>query len=522
MTQVRDQVGRRMVLAIALISALPLCVASLGWLAGSLVEAPVESATEKNLQFADERRRAADLSRRLFDLLVDPVTNSADIGEQERDAREYLIALNLVAPQLDSRALAADYDGVPDQPAYSFVNLMTDIAAHAETLLAARTEVAEAEQLLIARKRHIAERIVQLEQRSRAVQGADPEMLAFRANARRLSAIVDSLQLGFAVEIVAEGQARFAAVVREMVFQATNLADPVARESLSAPLRELFGLALSVETDSAFAVAGRGTAAQLAMRKGQRELQRIEDQFDGALAAVDLANTARLRATVNEANEVIRLTRAGLILASVLSALIALAVAQFYVRGYLLRRFGDLQRESHRLAAGQVDEPVVVSGSDAIARVATNLESLRQVAERQLHDQATLQSRNAELEAVRADLQRFAYVASHDLRAPLRAVQNLAGFLQEDLSGKVPDESLHHVALISARVGRLDELLASLLEYSRAAGEEPAPEVFDVSEFLHDCARLALDQRFLTEIDGEPLRVRTARSPLEQVVGCTR
>ena len=53
-----------------------------------------------------------------------------------------------------------------------------------------------------------------------------------------------------------------------------------------------------------------------------------------------------------------------------------------------------------------------------------------------------------EAKASSEELEQFAYIASHDLRAPLRAVANLAGFLQEDLEGKIPEESAKHLDLI--------------------------------------------------------------------------
>lgn len=65
------------------------------------------------------------------------------------------------------------------------------------------------------------------------------------------------------------------------------------------------------------------------------------------------------------------------------------------------------------------------------------------------------------------ELDRFAYVTSHDLKAPLRAIANLATWLGEDLSGNISEESQHHLNLMQSRVERMDGLIKGLLEYSR-------------------------------------------------------
>ena len=71
-----------------------------------------------------------------------------------------------------------------------------------------------------------------------------------------------------------------------------------------------------------------------------------------------------------------------------------------------------------------------------------------------------LQRRNRELD-------QFAYVVSHDLKAPLRALSSLAGWIHEDNSGKLGEESERHLELMQQRVMRMGGLLDGLLEYSR-------------------------------------------------------
>ena len=65
------------------------------------------------------------------------------------------------------------------------------------------------------------------------------------------------------------------------------------------------------------------------------------------------------------------------------------------------------------------------------------------------------------------ELDRFAYVTSHDLKAPLRAIANLATWLGEDLDGQIPEDNQQQLHLMQSRVQRMDNLIQGLLEYSR-------------------------------------------------------
>ncbi|MBK7856242.1 MAG: hybrid sensor histidine kinase/response regulator [Bacteroidetes bacterium] len=70
-------------------------------------------------------------------------------------------------------------------------------------------------------------------------------------------------------------------------------------------------------------------------------------------------------------------------------------------------------------------------------------------------------------EKLTEQLEKFIYITSHDLNAPVRAIDNLADWLKEDLGDKVNDEIAENLSLLKNRVKRLDILLNGLLDYSR-------------------------------------------------------
>ncbi|MFT3708098.1 MAG: CHASE domain-containing protein [Archangium sp.] len=72
------------------------------------------------------------------------------------------------------------------------------------------------------------------------------------------------------------------------------------------------------------------------------------------------------------------------------------------------------------------------------------------------------------LEASNAELDQFASVASHDLKAPLRGIAQLASWLEEDLGDKLSEENRKHLGLLQGRVRRLVALIDGILGYARA------------------------------------------------------
>jgi two-component system sensor histidine kinase/response regulator len=76
--------------------------------------------------------------------------------------------------------------------------------------------------------------------------------------------------------------------------------------------------------------------------------------------------------------------------------------------------------------------------------------------------------RSAELAAAYHDLESFSYSISHDLRAPLRSMDGFAAILESDFAEQLGDEGRRILSIIRAGSQKMDELIVSLLEFSRA------------------------------------------------------
>jgi len=147
----------------------------------------------------------------------------------------------------------------------------------------------------------------------------------------------------------------------------------------------------------------------------------------------------------------------------------------------------------------------------------------RKSAERELQSlnetlEDSVANRTAEAERRAEYLEQFAYVASHDLKAPLRAVSNLAGWIEEDLADRLDNSSKEQLALLRNRVLRMHDLIEGLLEYSRVGGNTDVEDRIDCRELLNEITdSLSPPEGFKIKIKGEMPIVYTDRLQFGQV-----
>ena len=129
-----------------------------------------------------------------------------------------------------------------------------------------------------------------------------------------------------------------------------------------------------------------------------------------------------------------------------------------------------------------------------------------------------IQIRQQELERSNRDLDQFAYVASHDLKAPLRAISTLSRWLEEDLGEDLPAESQEQMRLLRDRVQRMDALVDGILKYSRVGRIETRGEVVDVGQLLAETVELIDPPAGFEVVIAPDMPTLTAkRLPLSQV-----
>lgn len=133
-------------------------------------------------------------------------------------------------------------------------------------------------------------------------------------------------------------------------------------------------------------------------------------------------------------------------------------------------------------------------------------------AEEEIKDYArSLENKNAELD-------QFAYVVSHDLKAPLRAINNLSEWIVEDLEDIVDDDTKKNLELLRGRVHRMENLINGILDYSRVGRKETKRESFNTADLLNELIDiLGVDTNVSITVQDSMPQLFTEKILLEQV-----
>ena len=203
----------------------------------------------------------------------------------------------------------------------------------------------------------------------------------------------------------------------------------------------------------------------------------------------------------------------------------------------------DSEAQARRLAAEQAAHAEAERRSAELAELNQRLQEQAVELETQAEElrilAETLHQRNDELRAALADartaretaersaaavidayreLDQFAYVASHDLKAPLRGIANLAQWIQDDTGERLGDESAEHIRLLQGRVHRMEALIDGILAYSRAGRMLNSPEQIDTGALVREVIELLAPPDEVTiEVPSQMPTVIAERVPLQQV-----
>ena len=119
--------------------------------------------------------------------------------------------------------------------------------------------------------------------------------------------------------------------------------------------------------------------------------------------------------------------------------------------------------------------------------------AVRDISERKKAEQVR-ESLIRELEAKNAELERFGYAVTHDLKSPLVTIRGFADYLEKDAREGRADRLAQDAARIGEAVGRLQRLLDRLFELSRAGRAVGPPAAVPVAELVQDSLRLLRDR----------------------------
>ncbi len=147
--------------------------------------------------------------------------------------------------------------------------------------------------------------------------------------------------------------------------------------------------------------------------------------------------------------------------------------------------FTPEQQELVKLLTAQA--AVALQNTQLVKRMQKNQQEIETLNKELEHRVA---QRTAELNRVNEELNNFAYVVSHDLKAPLRAINQLTGWIAEDYAEVFNDEGRQQIQLIQSRARRMHEMIDGILQYSRIGRVKEDFEQIHLENLIKDAIRM--------------------------------
>lgn len=190
------------------------------------------------------------------------------------------------------------------------------------------------------------------------------------------------------------------------------------------------------------------------------------------------------------------------------SIIIGLAIAIFLATR-ISAKIMRMVKLADDIAAGEYDAPVIDEGRDELGSLAKSLNNMSKVLSENI---SLLQRKNVELS-------QFAHIVSHDLKAPLRGIDNVVTWIEEDHTHELSSKMKEYLSLIKGRLIRAEKLIQGILMYSRIGRELPEKEDVDLNTLILETLEpLAPNTQLNIQIQKNLPVINTERIPLQQVL----
>ncbi len=172
-------------------------------------------------------------------------------------------------------------------------------------------------------------------------------------------------------------------------------------------------------------------------------------------------------------------------------------------------RIMDMVRMANTIAAGNYEVHTVARGNDELGQLANSLNHMAEVLSENIR---LLQRKNEELD-------QFAHIVSHDLKAPLRGIDNVVTWIEEDHSTELQPKIREYLQLIKGRLLRAENMIRGILLYARVGRQSPEREYINLNSLFHDIIdNLTVRPGLRVEIQQNMPEIYSERIPLQQVL----
>ncbi|MBK8169205.1 MAG: CHASE3 domain-containing protein [Sandaracinaceae bacterium] len=232
-----------------------------------------------------------------------------------------------------------------------------------------------------------------------------------------------------------------------------------------------------------------------------------------ALATMRSSEEAALRSRVAERSASDNVTMGVVIGGTAIAFLLAIVVNTALQRGIgeQLRSRRIMEEQAARLSRQSQEL------ADELARAALLTEQLTRSNSELVRTAAQHERAMEALAAKNLELDQFAYVASHDLKAPLRGISNLAHWIEEDLGDALTADVRQHINMMMGRVTRMEALIDGILQYARAGRISRPPVDVSVDSLLDEVVELLAPAENVVQLAKPFPHVVGDRTQLQQV-----
>jgi signal transduction histidine kinase len=259
------------------------------------------------------------------------------------------------------------------------------------------------------------------------------------------------------------------------------------------------------ETSDSARAAFQGVYRTKMSGAGEQALnRRLQLEFrDFANYEYDLRDVRRA-----ELSAVISQTRRISIYLTTLSIVIGFAVAVFLATR-ISTRILRMVNMADTIAAGHYNAHTEDTSNDELTRLAKALN----------HMASTLGENIALLERKNEELGQFAHIVSHDLKAPLRGIDNVVTWIEEDHDQELSPKLKEYLHLIKGRLTRAESLIQGILMYARVGREMPEKQETDLNVLMSEILDNVVPNRLQSvDIQSNLPVIYVERIPLQQVL----
>jgi len=171
------------------------------------------------------------------------------------------------------------------------------------------------------------------------------------------------------------------------------------------------------------------------------------------------------------------------------------------------RRIKGIEHLAQQVVRGDYKVKIQDDGADRLGSLARLLNQMTQALDDAF---GTLEKRNQELD-------QFAYVASHDLKAPLRGLGSIVKWIEDERADELSPALRTYLDQMKGRLARLEDLINGLLAYARASRAEHPTELVSMAQLARDVADLVVPPDFALELAPGLPTFQTDRLSLQQV-----